>query len=250
MARRQMVVGNWKMNGNRASSQRLLADILAGLPDDTKAEVGVCPPDIYIPDLSVALVGRPILLGAQTVSDQDAGAFTGEISAPMLVEFGVSIAIVGHSERRTLYHESDALAAGRYSKAIAHGIRPVLCVGETLQEREQGRTFAVISAQLAAVFELCGVASMAKAIIAYEPVWAIGTGVTATPEQAQEVHAFIRGKVAEDEPQVAESLQILYGGSVKPDNARDLFDLPDVDGGLVGGASLNAESFLAICRAA
>lgn len=250
MARRPLVVGNWKMNGTRASSQRLLADILAGLPAELNVDIGICPPDIYIPDLSLALVGRPILLGAQTVSDQDAGAFTGEISAPMLTEFGVSIAIVGHSERRTLYHESDAMAAGRYAKAIAHGIRPILCVGETLQEREQGRTFAVISSQLAAVFELCGVASLSKAIIAYEPVWAIGTGVTATPEQAQEVHAFIRGKVAEDEPAVAESLQILYGGSVKADNAAALFGLPDVDGGLVGGASLDAKSFLSICLAA
>jgi triosephosphate isomerase len=250
MARRPLVVGNWKMNGTRASGQQLLADILAGLPADAKAEVGVCPSYVFIPELSAALAGKSVLLGAQNVADQDSGAYTGEISGAMLREFGVSLAIVGHSERRSLYGESSAQVAARYAKAIAHGIRPILCVGETREEREADKTFAVIDEQLAAVFELCGVASLAQAVIAYEPVWAIGTGLTATPEQAQEVHAYIRGQIAKIDPAVAEKVQILYGGSVKADNAEALFGLPDVDGGLIGGASLDAKSFLSICLAA
>jgi triosephosphate isomerase len=250
MARRPLVVGNWKMNGTRASAQKLLADILAGLPADARAAVGVCPPAVFIPEIAAALAGKSVLLGAQNVADQDEGAYTGEVSAPMLREFGCSLAIVGHSERRLIYGESNELVAARYGKAIAHGITPILCVGETLEQREQGNTFAVIDEQFGAVFDLCGVASLRKAVIAYEPVWAIGTGRTATTEQAQEVHAYIRSRIAEREPEVAASLQILYGGSVKPDNAAALFGMPDVDGGLIGGASLDAKSFLAICLAA
>ena len=250
MARRPLVVGNWKMNCTRASARRLLDDILAGLPVDAKAEVGVCPAFVFIPEASAALAGKSVLLGAQNVGDQDQGAFTGEISAPMLDEFGCKLAIVGHSERRLVYGESSQLVAARYAKAIAHGITPILCVGETLEEREQEKTFAVIDEQLQAVLDLCGVASLAKAVIAYEPVWAIGTGRTATTEQAQEVHAYIRGQIAKLDPEIATGLQILYGGSVKADNARALFGMPDVDGGLVGGAALDAQSFLSICLAA
>jgi triosephosphate isomerase len=250
MARRPLVVGNWKMNGTRASSQQLLADILAGLPADCKTDIGVCPPAVYIPEIAAALAGKTVRLGAQNVADQDEGAYTGEISGRMLREFNCSLAIVGHSERRAIYGETDALVAARYAKAIANGVVPILCVGETLEEREANRTFAVIDAQLGAVLDLCGVESLLNAVIAYEPVWAIGTGRTASTEQAQEVHAYIRSEIAKRNADAAAKVQILYGGSVKPDNAPALFGQPDVDGGLIGGASLDAKSFLAICLAA
>lgn len=250
MARRPLVVGNWKMNGTRASGRKLAEDIAVGLPADAKADVGVCPPAVFIPEIAEVLAGKSVQVGAQNVADKDEGAYTGEVSAPMLREFGATLAIVGHSERRALYKETSELVAARYAKAIEHGILPLLCVGETLEEREQGRTFAVIDEQLKAVLDLCGVESLAKAVIAYEPVWAIGTGRTATTEQAQEVHAYIRGQIAALSPEVAAGLRILYGGSVKADNAAALFGQPDVDGGLIGGASLDAKSFLAICLAA
>lgn len=249
MARRPLVVGNWKMNGTRASSQKLLAEILAGLPADCKTDVGVCPPYVFIPEVAAAASGKAVRVGSQNIADQDEGAYTGEISGPMLKEFNVSLAIVGHSERRAIYGETDALVATRYAKAIAHGLTPILCVGETLEERESNRTFEVIDTQLKAVLDLCGVESLKKAVIAYEPVWAIGTGRTASTEQAQEVHAYIRQKIAALDATVAAGLQILYGGSVKADNAKALFSQPDVDGGLIGGASLDAKSFLAICTA-
>ena len=248
--RRSLVVGNWKMNGSREKSRALLADILSGLVQFAKADVGVCPPSVYLPDASELLKNSSVLLGSQNVADQDEGAFTGEISALMLNEFGCSLAIVGHSERRMLYGESSALVAARYAKAIQHGLIPILCIGETLAERESDRTFDVIGEQLDAVLSTAGVASLAKAVIAYEPVWAIGTGMTASTEQAQEVHAWIRVRIAKLDANVAEKLQILYGGSVKPDNASALFSMPDIDGGLIGGASLDANSFLKICLAA
>ncbi|MEI7868102.1 MAG: triose-phosphate isomerase [Candidatus Methylumidiphilus sp.] len=248
--RRSLVVGNWKMNGSREKSRALLADILSGLVQFAKADVGVCPPSVYLPDAAELLKNSSVLLGSQNVADQDEGAFTGEISALMLNEFGCSLAIVGHSERRMLYGESSALVAARYAKAIQHGLIPILCIGETLAERESARTFDVIGEQLDAVLSTAGVASLAKAVIAYEPVWAIGTGMTASTEQAQEVHAWIRERIAKLDASVAEKLQILYGGSVKPDNASALFSMPDIDGGLIGGASLDANSFLKICLAA
>ncbi len=248
--RRSLVVGNWKMNGSREKSRALLADILSGLVQFAKADVGVCPPSVYLPDAAELLKNSSVLLGSQNVADQDEGAFTGEISALMLNEFGCSLAIVGHSERRMLYGESSALVAARYAKAIQHGLIPILCIGETLAERESDRTFDVIGEQLDAVLSTAGVASLAKAVIAYEPVWAIGTGMTASTEQAQEVHAWIRERIAKLDASVAEKLQILYGGSVKPDNASALFSMPDIDGGLIGGASLDANSFLKICLAA
>lgn len=248
--RRPLVVGNWKMNGSRERARELLSGLLAGLDAGAKAQVGVCPPFVHIPEMAELLKDSPVWLGAQNVADQTEGAYTGETSAPMLAEFGCRLAIVGHSERRALYGESSALVAARYRKAIEHGIVPILCVGETLSEREADRTFAVIEEQLAAVLDLCGVESLAKAVIAYEPVWAIGTGKTATTEQAQEVHAWIRAKIAGLNAEVAENLIIQYGGSVKPDNAAALFSMPDIDGGLIGGASLDVKSFLAICHAA
>ena len=250
MARRPLVVGNWKMNGSRASSAQLARDVLQRLPANAEVEVGVCPPAIFIPEVSQILEGTRVRIGAQNIADQDQGAYTGEISPAMLGEFGCTLAIVGHSERRAVYGETDALVAARYAKAVAQGITPILCIGETLEEREAGRTFLVIDTQLDAVLERSGVESLAKAVIAYEPVWAIGTGLTASTEQAQEAHAYIRSKIARLNAEVAGGLQILYGGSVKADNAKALFGQADVDGGLIGGASLDAESFMAICLAA
>ena len=249
--RRSLVVGNWKMNGSREKSRALLADILSGLVQFAKADVGVCPPSVYLPDAAELLKNSSVLLGSQNVADQDEGAFTGEISALMLNEFGCSLAIVGHSERRMLYGESSTLVAARYAKAIQHGLIPILCIGETLAERESDRTFDVIGEQLDAVLCTAGVASLAKAVIAYEPVWAIGTGKTATPQQAQEMHALIRqvlAKMASED--VAQSVRIQYGGSMKPANAAELFSQPDIDGGLVGGAALEARSFIEIVKAA
>ncbi len=248
--RRSLVVGNWKMNGSREKTRSLLNDILTGLGQDTKSDVGVCPSFLYISEAADALQGSSVLLGSQNVADQDEGAFTGEVSALMLKEFGCKLAIVGHSERRLIYGESSATVAARYAKAIEHGLIPILCIGETLEERESERTFEVIGEQLDAVLSTAGVASLANAVLAYEPVWAIGTGKTASTEQAQEVHAWIRARIAGLDANVAENLQILYGGSVKPDNAAALFSMPDIDGGLIGGASLDANSFLKICQSA
>ena len=248
--RRSLVVGNWKMNGSREKSRALAAEILAGLGEGVNADIGVCPPFVHLSEVEGALKDSPVLLGAQNVADQDEGAFTGEVSASMLKEFGCRLAIVGHSERRALYGESDALVAARYARAIENGLTPILCIGETLEERESDRTFSVISKQLYTVLDLADVGSLGHAVIAYEPVWAIGTGRTASPEQAQEVHAWIRARVAEMNAAIAENLQILYGGSVKADNAKALFSMPDIDGGLIGGASLDANSFLKICYSA
>jgi triosephosphate isomerase len=247
--RRPLVVGNWKMNGTAASVATLLGDVLNGL-GNCKADVGVCVPFVYIPQAAELLAGSAVALGGQNVADHDSGAFTGEVSAAMLKEFGCQLAIVGHSERRMLYGENDRLVTARYEQAIAGGIRPILCIGETLEQREQGQTLEVIDAQMDAVFEYAGVQSLKNAVIAYEPVWAIGTGRTATSEQAQEVHQHIRRLIGEWDADVAENVIILYGGSVKPDNAAELFGMPDIDGGLIGGASLDAKSFLAICHAA
>lgn len=248
--RRPLVVGNWKMNGSRESSRELADAIVSGLPAGCQVEVGVCPSYVFIPLVADALGNSGVLLGSQNVADQDSGAFTGEVSAPMLKEFGCRLAIVGHSERRQVYGESDDLIAARYQKAIEHGVAPILCIGETLEEREAGDTFKVVDEQLQAVLAKAGIKSLEKAVIAYEPVWAIGTGRTATPEQAQEVHAHIRQQLAAQDAEVAAGVRILYGGSVNADNASSLFAQPDIDGGLIGGASLKADSFLAIVQAA
>ncbi len=248
--RQPLVAGNWKMNGSRASVKELLEGIKNGMGSVAKAEVAVCAPYIYIPDTQSQLAGSEIAWGGQNLSTEASGAFTGEIAASMLLDFGCKYVIVGHSERRTLYGEDDALVAKKFGVALAAGLVPILCVGESLEEREQGITEEVVARQLDAVTEAEGIAALADAVIAYEPVWAIGTGRTATPEQAQEMHAFIRAQIASESPRVAEAIRIVYGGSVKPDNAAELFSEADIDGGLVGGASLKADEFSAIVSAA
>jgi triosephosphate isomerase len=247
--RQPLVAGNWKMNGSRDGVRELLQGIKAGIGQVARAEVVVCPPYIFIPEAEAQLAGSPIAWGGQNLSTEGAGAFTGEVSAAMLLDYGCKYVIVGHSERRTLYGESDALVAKKFAVARAAGLVPILCVGETLEEREQGVTEMVISRQLDAVLELEGVEALASAVVAYEPVWAIGTGKTASPEQAQEVHAFIRAHVAALNGEVGAGLRILYGGSMKPENAAELQAQPDIDGGLIGGAALKAADFLAICAA-
>ncbi len=248
--RKVLVAGNWKLNGSLESNTALVNGILAGMADVKVAEVAVCPPYPYLPQVRDLLSGSDIKLGSQDNSEYDSGAYTGEVSAPMLKEIGCHYAIVGHSERRTLFGETDEITAKKFQAAQNAGLVPILCVGELLEERENGTTEEVVARQLDAVTELVGVAAMANSVIAYEPVWAIGTGKTASPEQAQAVHEFIRSRIAAQDAAVAEGLRILYGGSVKPDNAAELFAKPDIDGGLIGGASLKAEDFLGICTAA
>ncbi len=246
--RRKLVAGNWKMHGSLAENEALLSGILAGMGSVT-ADVAVCVPFPYLAQVQAKLTGSAIAWGAQNLSQQAKGAFTGEVSANMLKDFACAYVIVGHSERRAIYGESDELVAEKYAAAQAAGLTPILCVGETLNEREGCITEAVVARQMDAVIAKCGVSSLARAVVAYEPVWAIGTGVTATPDQAQAVHAFIRAKVRELDAVVAEGLVIQYGGSMKAGNAVELLGQPDIDGGLIGGAALNAEEFLAICRA-
>lgn len=248
--RRPFVAGNWKMNGSRESVKALLDGIKAGIDEAGDMEVAVCPPFIYMADVQAQLSGSRVAWGGQNLSTEAAGAFTGEISSSMLLDFASRYVIVGHSERRALYGEEDALVARKFAVARAAGLIPILCIGETQEERESGDTENVVSRQLDAVIALEGIEAIADCIIAYEPVWAIGTGLTATPEQAQDVHAFIRGKLAELSADVANGVRILYGGSVKGSNAADLFSRDDIDGGLIGGASLDADDFLAICKAA
>lgn len=248
--RRPLVVGNWKMNGSLASVRQLLAGILDGVGKDAPCDVGVCPSFVFIPEVAQILAGSPVLLGSQNVADQVSGAFTGETSGSMLREFGCTFAIVGHSERRIVYGESNELVAARYRQAIASGLTPILCLGETLEQREAGETLNVLEEQLGAVLSSAGVESLRQAVIAYEPVWAIGTGKTATTEQAQEAHAFIRARIARENAMVAEEVKLLYGGSVNAGNAAALFAMPDIDGGLVGGASLDAAVFTTICKSA
>ena len=235
------------MHGSLAENAALLAALkpaLAGI------DAVVCVPFPYLAQVQAALAGSSIAWGAQNLSEQAKGAFTGEVSAAMLLDFGCTYVIVGHSERRSLYSESDALVASKYMAAQAAGLKPILCVGESLDERESGVTEAVVARQLDAVINAAGVASLANAVVAYEPVWAIGTGKTASPEQAQAVHAFIRNKIAALDAAIANQLVIQYGGSVKAANASELMAKPDIDGGLIGGASLVVEEFVAICRAA
>lgn len=248
--RRPLVAGNWKLNGSRSSNGQLLDGILAGALPAGGVETLVCPPFVYLADAAARLSGSPVLLGGQDLAVESSGAFTGEVSADMLKDVGCSHVIVGHSERRTLYGESDEVVAAKVAAALRGGLTPIVCVGETLAEREAGRTAEVVARQVEAVLEHVGAGGMAKSVIAYEPVWAIGTGRTATPEQAQEVHAHIRGIARLHDATIAKGLRILYGGSVKGANAAELFACPDIDGGLIGGASLKADEFLAICRAA
>jgi len=248
--RRPIVAANWKMHGSRAENERLVDGILSLYPAKVFAGCIVCPPFVYLHDVARQLRDSPVQLGAQNVSAEPQGAFTGEVSAAMLKDVGCEYTLVGHSERRMLYRETDQLVARKFGAAQSKGLIPILCVGEQLNERESNHTQDVVARQLDAVLELCGVESLAQAVIAYEPVWAIGTGRTASPDQAQEVHAFIRGRIAARNARIASETRILYGGSCKAGNAVELFTMPDVDGGLIGGASLKAEEFVAILAAA
>jgi len=243
--RQSLVVGNWKMNGTRASAESLAKGIVAGLGSNDAA-IAVCVPYVYLNTVGEIVKNTRLGLGAQNVADKPSGAFTGEISAVMLSELNCKYVLVGHSERRSYYGDTNESVAARFCQAQEQGIVPILCVGETLEQREQDQTFAVINEQLDAVINLAGIEAFSKAVIAYEPVWAIGTGKTASDEQAQEVHHYIREFIAAKNKALSEKLQILYGGSAKPENAKGLFAMPDIDGGLIGGASLDADSFLKI----
>ena len=248
--RTKLVAGNWKMNGSLAANQELLQAIIPALAPVTGAQYAVCPPFPYLAQAQQLLRGSNIGLGAQDMCQFESGAYTGGVSAAMLADLGSRYVIVGHSERRTVFAESDELVALKFAAAIRHRLTPIYCVGETLAERESAATEAVVARQLDAVLKSCGPAAIAQSVIAYEPVWAIGTGKTATPQQAQAVHAFIRARLAASDRTLAQNVQILYGGSVKAANAAELFAMADVDGGLIGGASLVAGEFTAICRAA
>jgi len=245
--RQSLIMGNWKMNGSGEEGRQLAKALADGL-GAVSQEVAVCVPFVYLSDIKTVLASSPIAVGAQNVADQASGAYTGEVSAAMLADIGAKYALVGHSERRIYYGDTNESVAKRFVQAQTKNVIPVLCIGETLEEREQNKTFQVVDEQLDAVINAAGIDAFAKAVIAYEPVWAIGTGKTATDEQAQEVHQYIRQRIAARNQTIADNLQILYGGSVKPDNAKGLFAQPDIDGGLVGGASLDAKGFLQICH--
>jgi triosephosphate isomerase len=248
--RTPLIAGNWKMHGSLAESQKLVEAVRDGA-EDLATRVLLCPPYVYLPSASAWLRGSRISLGAQDCAEQQGqGAFTGEVSGRMLRDVGCEYVIVGHSERRALFGDDDRRVAAKFMAAQAESLVPILCVGETQAEREQGRTEAVVSAQLKAVLDAAGVAAFGRAVVAYEPVWAIGTGLTASPAQAQDVHAMIRAMIGALDGTIAAGLTVLYGGSVKGSNARELLAMDDIDGGLIGGASLKAEEFLAICRAA
>ena len=234
--RQKFVAGNWKMNGGLATNQQLLQVIVSGVGAMRGVAVAVCVPFPYLAQAQAALTGGPLAWGAHNLSEKASGAFTGEVSAAMLKDFGCQYVLVGHSDRRALYGESDALVAEKFAAALAAGLRPVLCVGETLAERESGKPAEVVAKQMAAVIDSVGVVALAILFVAYWPVWAMGTGKTATSEQAQEVHAAIRAQVAALDTKVAEGVQILYGGSVEPSDAEELFGMTDIDDGLIGGA--------------
>ncbi len=241
-----LIAGNWKMNGSRASIKELLDGLKAGIDKVTNAKMAVCAPSIYLADVAEQLAGSAISWGAQDVSTEASGAYTGEISASMIKEFGCKYTIIGHSERRTYHGETDELVAKKFAVVLEAGMTPIFCIGETLEEREKGITEEVVARQVQAVIDMHGAAVLGKGVIAYEPVWAIGTGKTASPEQAQDVHAFIRSVIAKADAGVAENIIIQYGGSMNAGNAKDLLSQPDIDGGLIGGASLKAPDFLAI----
>ena len=245
-----LVAGNWKMNGGTAANAALVSGIVDGLPEGSGFRLLVCPPFPYLASIAALVAGSKVALGAQNVSEHESGAFTGETAPSMLKDVGCEYVIVGHSERRAIYGESSEQVAAKFAAAQAAGVTPILCVGETLEEREADTTEQVIDEQLDAVLNTAGIAAFAEAVIAYEPVWAIGTGMTATPEQAQDVHKHIRARLAAHDAELAEKVQILYGGSMKGENAPGLLTMPDIDGGLIGGASLKANDFLAIAQAA
>jgi triosephosphate isomerase len=247
--RQPLIAGNWKMNGSKASVRELLAGVVGGAAEIRASEIAVCPPFPFLQMVQEALAGSQVRLGAQNVSTEESGAFTGEVSASMLADFGCHYVICGHSERRALYGEDDATIARKLAAGHSKGVRPILCVGETLEDREGGNTESVIASQLDGIIAVGGIETFGVIEVAYEPVWAIGTGKTATPEQAQEVHAFIRARLAAHSAGIADGVRILYGGSMKASNAAELLAQPDIDGGLIGGASLVADEFLAIALA-
>ena len=245
-----LIAGNWKMNGSNAANGQLVAGIVAGVPAGSGFSLLVCPPFPYLAAAAAQVQGSAVKVGAQNVSEHESGAFTGEVAPGMLRDIGCEYVIVGHSERRAMYGESSFQVAAKFQAAQAAGITPILCVGETLEEREAGTTESVVDFQLSAVLDAAGIGAFASAVVAYEPVWAIGTGMTATPEQAQDVHRHIRSQLAARDEEIAAGVQILYGGSMKGENAAGLLAMPDIDGGLIGGASLKANDFLAIAEAA
>ncbi len=245
-----LVAGNWKMNGSNAANAELVDGIVAGMPQSDSVELLICPPFPYLAAMAAKLSGTGVALGAQNVSQHQAGAYTGETAPSMLSDVGCTYVLVGHSERRAIMGESSEMVAAKFQAAQDAGLIAVLCVGETQQQREAKQTEAVVDEQLNAVIDGSGIQAFSNAVIAYEPVWAIGTGLTATPEQAQDVHRHIREVLAAREQDVADAVRILYGGSVKGDNAAGLFSKPDIDGGLIGGASLKSADFLAIAEAA
>jgi triosephosphate isomerase (TIM) len=251
--RQKLVVGNWKMHGSRGQIQSLVAGLVNGFEKrEYTVEIGICPTNIHLEQVGKLLATgkNSIKLGAQNTYFEEKGAFTGEVSALMLADMGVELVIIGHSERRRLFAETDGLIAAKFKAIQANGMMPILCVGESLEERKQGITNQIVLAQLDSVINATGIAAFTNATIAYEPIWAIGTGQTATPEQAQEVHCQIRGHLASSDAIIAEGVRIIYGGSVNSSNAGELFSQPDIDGGLVGGASLKAEEFISICKSA
>ncbi len=248
--RRRLVVGNWKMHGGLDANRVLVEALLREAGRSAGAGVAICVPFPYLSQVADLLRGSVVALGAQNVSEHTSGAFTGEVSGRMLGEFGCRYVIVGHSERRALYGETDQQVAAKFRSAVEAGLTPILCVGEQLEERERGATADVVLRQLDAILASSGASGLSKAVLAYEPVWAIGTGRTAAPAQAAEVHALLRARVAKSDAKVAADLAILYGGSVKGSNAGELFAMPDIDGGLIGGASLKADEFISICEAA
>jgi triosephosphate isomerase len=248
--RQPLVAGNWKMNGTRASVAALLDGLKGGISQVVTAEVAVCAPAIFIADVQASLQGSAIRWGGQDVSVHASGAYTGEIAGSMLADFGCHFVIIGHSERRAYHGETDQLVAEKFVAAREAGLVPILCVGETLDEREAGITEQVVGRQIDAVVAHCGIDKVGEGVIAYEPVWAIGTGKTASPQQAQDVHAFIRARLADSSAAVADATRVLYGGSMNPKNAAELMAQADIDGGLIGGASLKPDDFLAVCTAA
>ena len=247
--RKILIAGNWKMNGSVSMVNDLITGVVAGANNLSKVETAVCPPYLYIPMVSEATKDSNVAIGSQNVSTESSGAFTGEISTDMIKDFSCEYSIIGHSERRTLYNESDNLVAEKFKVVKASGLVPILCIGETLEEREADKTESVVARQLDAVSNLNGSDAFSDCVIAYEPVWAIGTGKTASPEQAQSVHAFIRQHISKINAENADKVQILYGGSMNPGNAKDLLAQTDIDGGLIGGASLKSDDFMAICQA-
>ena len=247
--RTPLVAGNWKMNGSRESVKELISGVISGAKSLTDVEVVVCPPFIYIADVTAATAGSNVEVGSQDVCTELKGAFTGETSIDMIKDFSCKYAIIGHSERRTLYGETDEVVAEKFTTVKNAGVTPIFCIGETLEERESGITEEVCARQIDAVFSAQGDNAFENSVIAYEPVWAIGTGKTASPEQAQAVHAFIRQHIAKRNADIAEKVQILYGGSMNPANAKELMSQTDIDGGLIGGASLKADDFMAVCQA-